>query len=315
MAAHVARFASTVLVVALLAATTAAFALTEGLKLEPSPITGPIDVTKVFSPVCDCETAAATIGFRLRERDVLDVAVVDGGGRVVATVARGDAHPAGLVSYTWDGRDDDGRVLTEGEYRPRVHLRRERQTITLPNPIRVDVTAPVVGEVQVAPRVISPDGDGRADSVGVRYRFSEDARALLFVDGERRVQTRHARAESRLRWSGRVDGRGLPAGTYQLAIAARDPAGNVSEPTELVPLRIRYVALGRPRVDVAAGGRFAIRVSADARTVRWQLGRRSGTAAPGTLRLRAPLQKGRFTLVVSARGHSARAAVYVRERP
>jgi len=68
-------------------------------------------------------------------------------------------------------------------------------------------------------------------------------------------------------------------------------------------------------VEVAAGGRFAIRVSADARTVRWQLGRRSGIATPGTLRLRAPLQKGRFTLVVSARGHSTRAAVYVRERP
>jgi hypothetical protein len=311
----VARSASTVLVVALLAATAAAFALTEGLKLEPSPITGPIDIPKVFSPVCDCESDAARIGFRLRERDVLDVSVVDGGGDVVSTIARGSSQRAGLVSFTWDGRDGERRIVAEGEYRPRVHLREARQTITLPNPIRVDLTPPVVGEVQVSPRVISPDGDGRADAVTVRYRFDEAAQALLFVDGERRVRTRQARTESKLVWSGRVGGRGLPAATYQLGIAARDPAGNVSEPTELVPLRIRYVALGRPRVDVVAGGRFAIRVSADARTVRWQLGSRSGTASPGTIRLRAPLQKGRFTLVVSSRGHSARAAVYVRERP
>ena len=310
-----ARIASTVLVVALLAATAAAFALTEGLKLEPSPITGPIDVTKVFSPVCECDSSTATIGFRLRARDVLDVAIVDGERNVVATVARGERRPAGDVSFEWDGRDAGGEVVAEGEYAPRVHLRQARQTITLPNPIRVDVTAPVVEAIEVAPRVISPDGDGRGDAVTVRYRFSEPARALLLVDGERRVLTRYARAESRLRWAGRVDGRGLPAATYQLRVAAADPAGNLSAPTEAVPLRIRYVALGRPSVDVVTGGRFAIRVSADARTVRWQLGTRSGTASPGTLRLRAPLQKGRFTLVVSARGHSARAAVYVRERP
>ena len=311
----VARFASTVLVVALLAATAAAFALTEGLKLQPSPITGPIDVTRIFSPVCACETETATIGFRLREADVLDVAVVDTGRRVVATIARAESRPAGLVSFQWDGRDDEGRVLPEGAYSPRIHLREERETITLPNPIRVDVTAPVVEEVAIAPRVISPDGDGRADAVTVRYRLSEEARGLLFVDGERRVLTQAARTEARLSWSGRAGGRGLPAGTYGLAFAARDRAGNTSERTQTVPLRIRYVALGRRRIEVLAGGTFAIRVSSDASAVRWRLGSRSGTAAPGTLRLRAPLQKGLFTLVVSANGYSTRAGVLVREPP
>jgi hypothetical protein len=64
---------------------------------------------------------------------------------------------------------------------------------------------------------------------------------------------------------------------------------------------------------VLAGGRFAIRVSTDARRVRWTLGTRSGRARPGTLRLRAPRQDGRFTLTVSANGYTARAAVFVRE--
>ena len=71
-----ARLASTVLVVALLAATATAFALTEGLKLEPSPILG-TRVDKVFSPVCRCESARARISFRLREADRLDIALVD----------------------------------------------------------------------------------------------------------------------------------------------------------------------------------------------------------------------------------------------
>ena len=77
---------------------------------------------------------------------------------------------------------------------------------------------------------------------------------------------------------------------------------------------IRYVALGRKRISVNAGGAFAVRVASDARSVRWELGVRSGVARPGTLRLRAPLQQGRFTLAVTANGHTGRAAVFVREQ-
>lgn len=309
-----ARIASTVLVVALLAATAAAFALTEVLKLQKSPITG-TNVAPVLSPVCVCPTDEAAIRFKLRERDVLDVSIIDDRDEVVATIVRGDSVPAGRVSLAWDGRDEDGLVLPEGEYRPRVHLREANFTIDMPNPMRIDVTAPVVESVDIAPRVFSPDGDGRADRVSATYRLSEDARGLLYVNGERRVQTKFARPQGRLDWYGKVDGRALPAGGYGLTVSARDPAGNLAEPTQPTPVVIRYVTLGRTRIEVTAGAAFAVRVSSDAAEVRWRLGGRSGTAAPGTLRLRAPLQKGRFTLVVSANGFSARAAVFVREAP
>ena len=47
------RVLSTLLVVSLLGGTAAAFAVTQGLKIEPSPILAP-RIDKVFSPVCDC---------------------------------------------------------------------------------------------------------------------------------------------------------------------------------------------------------------------------------------------------------------------
>ena len=306
-----ARIASTVLVVALLAATAAAFALTQGLKSQPSPIFG-TDVDEVFSPVCGCDTRTASIAFKLREDDRLDVAIVDG-DEVVRTIERGRAFDRGPVEIEWDGRDDAGRLLPEGEYEPRIHSRDERWTITLPNPIEIDVTPPRLELLPVRRRVFSPDGDRRADRVTFRYRLDEPGRAMLLVDGKRRVLTRFPRTEDRMLWNGKVGGRALPAGTYTARVAAFDPAGNVSARSRPVTIVIRYVALGRDRISVAAGARFAVRVSSDARTVRWELGGRSGVARPGTLRLRAPLQKGRFTLSVTANGHTARAAVFVRE--
>ena len=301
-----------VLVVALLAATATAFALTEGLKLEPSPILGTA-VDKVFSPVCDCPSEEARISFRLREADILDVALIDSDGAVVARPVQGERFERGRVVIRWDGLDAGGKPLPEAEYRPRVHLREERRTIVLPNPIEIDVTPPVVESLRLSRRVFSPDGDRRGDRVILSYELDEDGRGLLYVNGRRRGLTRFPRSGDRMIWNGKVDGRALPAAIYRLQVSAQDPAGNLATRTEPVAVRIRYVALGRDRVLATAGARFAIRVSSDARRVRWTLGRRSGVARPGTLRIRAPRQKGRYTLRVSANGHTARAAIFVRE--
>lgn len=301
------------LVVALLAGTAAAFALTQGLKLQKSPIVG-TDVDPVLSPVCDCEPQdrVAVIEFKLREADRLDVSIVDG-DEVVRTIETGRRYAQGPVSIEWDGRDDAGAVLPEGDYQPRVRLREARQTITLPNPITIDVTPPTLEGVSLRPTVFSPDGDRRNDLVTVRYRLSEPGRGELFVDGTRRWLTRFPRTEETIRWTGKVDGRSLRQGTYSVQLAAFDRAGNRAERTAPRRVTVRYIALGRRSISVGAGAQLAVRVSSDARRLRWRLGERSGFATPGTLRLRAPLQPGRFTLTLSANGHAARAAVFVRE--
>lgn len=308
-----ARYAPAALVAALLVATALAFAYTEQLKLTPSPIFGTRVPAKTFSPLCRCETDTATIGFRLREADRLEIDIVRDGDVVRRLVRGRDVPRGGYVRVRWNGRDDAGRVVAEGSYRPRVRLEHQRRTIVLPNPIVVDTTPPRVRLTRLAPRVFSPDGDGRGDRVAVGYRLDEPARASLLVDGERAVRKKGQKTEGTIDWYGKQAGRSLPRGRYRLEVEAVDLAGNKSRPTPARTVVIRYVALGRDRIETRPGGRIAVLVLADAASVGWKLGARTGAARPGTLRLRAPLQPGRFTLTVTVRGHSARAAVIVRE--
>jgi hypothetical protein len=211
----------------------------------------------VFSPVCGCRKKTAAISFKLREPDRVSVAIVDGSDRVVRTVERGRSYGSGIVEVAWDGRDDAGAILAEGEYRPRVHLAEERFTTTLPNPIAIDVTPPRLQLVAARPRVFSPDGDGRADRVVFRYRADEPVRGMLFVNGRRHQLKRFYREQDTIVWNGKADSRTLRPRTYTAELAAEDAAGNVGARTRAVPLTLRYVALGRDRITVTGrGSRF-----------------------------------------------------------
>ncbi|MDQ3875231.1 MAG: hypothetical protein M3322_06730 [Actinomycetota bacterium] len=307
------RLLSTALVLALLAGTAAAFAVTEGLKLQRSPITKP-RIDKRFSPTAERGGGRADIAFRLRKGDRITVAIVDADGNAVRTLLEDVRRDRGDVHVTWDGRSDAGRLVAQGRYRPRVHLANQRRTIVLPNPIEVDVTAPRISIVSVRPRVFSPDRDGRRDFVRLRYRVDEPARALLLVDGVQTGRGRLDAAAGKLNWFGTARGDRLPPGIHTLALRGEDRAGNLSPRRAAVRVRIRYVELERDVMRAAPRGRLRLRVSTDAARVRWILGGRRGIARGSVLRLHAPRRPGRYTLYVSANRHADRATVVVRRR-
>jgi hypothetical protein len=225
------RNAPTILALLLIVATATAFAVTQRLKLEPSPISQ-TRVSDVFSPVCRCATKAANIDFSLRRADHLRIAIQTGSGEL--TVAEG-SFPQGDVHVRWDGRDASGEIVPDGIYYPLVQLQRAGRTIDLPNPIRVDTIRPSIRLKSVRPRVFRP---GTA-KVTVTYIVSEHAHALLFVDGRRRVLTASKRLRYLLHWSGKVHGRAIRPGRHKLKLVAEDLAGNRSLPTPVVVVRVR----------------------------------------------------------------------------
>jgi flagellar hook capping protein FlgD len=301
----VVRVVPTLLVAVLLGATAAAFAVTQGLKLERSAIYG-TEISKVLGP-----RQPASVRFKLRRRETVTVTVVDGHGRVVRTLIAAERHPAGTVTAPWNGRTDDGALAPPGVYHLRVRLAGRGSAIRIPNAIRLDSTPPSVQVTTKPVSAFSPDGDGHSDRVVIRYRTDESTQAILTVDGFRAVLARpRERLAGSVAWSGKVGGRKLLPRRYTLRLRLRDAVGNVSA-ARVFRVRLRYVELPA-RLVARAGARFRVPVDTDARTVRWTLAGRSGLGQARTLSLRAPAAPGRYRLVVSVDGHSASAPVVVR---
>jgi flagellar hook capping protein FlgD len=303
------RLLPTALVLALLAGSALAFAVSEGLKLQKRPIT-PTEITKVFSPVCKCPQARATIDLRLLRRDTITLTIVDSHGREVRRLVDRKRFNTGKHHFTWNGRNDKGKVLLSGSYRPKVHFAGINRTFLLPNPIKIDVAAPHVKAVSVTPRVFSPDGDGRSDAITVRYRVSEHAHVLLLANGRQRVRTLFGPLQGSFTWNGSSRGEKLLPRTYTLTLVAVDLAGNRSAPVPAGTVRLRYLSLPSSPLRATKGTTIRVPVDTDAKVVRWTVRRGSSIVAQGrggrVALVRAPKRPGRYAVAFDASGHRLR---------
>jgi hypothetical protein len=296
------RFAPIIVVAGLLIGTATAFAVTEHLKLEDSPVIG-TRFPGLFSP----KMAEERIGFRLRREEDIRLDVVDSDGNVVRHAVGQGIFGQAFHQFAWDGRDDSGRIVPDGTYHFQLTLKDEGRTIEFPKPVVADSTPPTIEDVNLRHQVFSPDGDGRADRVDIRYRFNEPAYAVLYVDGKRQGRSHARRPAGTRQWYGR----GAAPGEHRVALAAQDLAGNIAGSTRAFPVRIRYVMLFRDRF-VPRGTTMHPRVSTDAKVVRWSLGGRSGAGRPPRLSIPVPTRPGWYVLAVTVGGHTAVATVVVR---
>ncbi|HEY1523608.1 MAG TPA: FlgD immunoglobulin-like domain containing protein [Solirubrobacteraceae bacterium] len=120
-------------------ATVAAFFIIQHLKVSTPFITGVRAPSRaVIDPLGGGSCSRTSLSFSLLHRsDNVDVYVVDQSGRIVATLASGVFMP-GLPNpvtrtFTWTGRETDGRKAPPGEYSMKVVLRRQDRTIDITN--------------------------------------------------------------------------------------------------------------------------------------------------------------------------------------
>ena len=302
------RVLTSVTLLGLLVATAAAFAITEHLKLEKSPISVG-QISRVLSPICDCPTNKAIVRLKLRKTGRVTVVIADADHRKVATIASNrlvGAHSP--QHFAWDGHTDAGGRAPDGVYYPWIVL--PQHTYQLANKIVLDTKLPQVHSAASLKPVLRA-GPGR--TVAIRYAFGEPAHALVYLDGRRIIVGHQTRLQSKIKWNGRLDHRPVPAGTYVLSIGARDLAGNETPAGQRksVTVVVRYVELTPRLITVGSGGRIKVHVETAARRYRWRLGQRHGERRRRVLRLRAPSTPGTYRLVVGEPGQTATAVVRV----
>src|SRR5215218_5492508 len=155
----------------LVAATIAAFFVTQQLKSEfPLVIrfaTKPVQ----FSPNGDHYRDSAVVGFDLSEPAEVTFSITDAEGNEVRRLVD-ERQLAGDAKHrlVWDGRDDDGRPAPDGTYRMRVVRRDESRVIDSFKEVDVDREPPRVELVSARPSVIAPGEPGQSPRVRIRYR-------------------------------------------------------------------------------------------------------------------------------------------------
>ena len=311
--------------VVLLAATVAAFFVTQRLKRSPAIVAHAHFGPEAFSPNGDRSYDRTRITFRLLDDDDVTVSVVADDGDVVRTLVSGASIHAGRQrNWYWNGLEDDGTRAPDGYYRARVGLRHQGRTVVLPGVVRLDTERP-------RPRVTSVQGRGAGGArtplfithghvtpLTVRFTGSTQRHSELLVertDGRRPQVVARARTPPRrhtLRWDGTVHGHAPAPGVYRLRIRVQDLAGNVGESPAQAPgigVTVRGVAVQPPLAPVPAGKRALFLVDARGHRYAWDLrdlsGRtlRSGTSRGPRLRVRLPGDRaGVYELEARANG-------------
>src|SRR5206468_3531090 len=116
----------------------------------------------------------------MRTRERLTVWIEDAQGTNVRTVLHARVEQRGAkVDVLWDGFADNGFLQPDGVYRPVVKLETSHRTVVLPNPIRLDTSAPRILVPKPLHPVLSPDGDRHGDVFRVHYRVNEPAHGVL----------------------------------------------------------------------------------------------------------------------------------------
>jgi hypothetical protein len=300
----------------LVAATFAAFFVAQRLKAAPT-VVQQLKYSSFFSPNRDGRFDRAHVTFKLEKADDVTVELVDADGDPVKTLLD-DRHLGAYQplkpSLSWDGTDDEGRVVPDGRYKVRLTLRHLGRTIVGQRSILKDTVPPQpkvlsIGPAKVyGPELLPEPGGGDAE---VHFGPALGTHASIHVFRTAPGVPREVRSATlnpggrQWNWDGRNDaGRRVSPGTYVVVPEWRDAAGNIGTGIPLdrnglpilthgrLPGRggvtVRYVGARPPVAPAKARDRLEIDVDARQKRYSWDIhrlgdpARRGGSSTPKT---------------------------------
>jgi len=315
--------------VVLVLATGGAFLITQSLKTDEPLVLRFATDRESFSPNGDGYQEKVGLGFDLSEPAELSFSVIDPEGEEVRRIVD-DRVLAGDTKhrFTWDGRDDEGRVVGDATYRMRVVRRREGRSVDSFKEVTVDTVAPEVRITSAEPGIVDP-GDGPV-AVRITYDGPQNAapefRVYRTEGGPVRPVRRFRGDGSRSGvWDGSVISGDLAVdGNYAFQVRVRDAAGNETLAPPGYPnpstaaaetgTTVRRLTLQGPLGVVDAGSVARLQVGPTGRRFRFALSRLGTNAAirrdrrrGGVLKVGIPAttRTGVYLVRVRSRGRRA----------
>jgi hypothetical protein len=244
-------------------------------------ITGLAADPETISPNEDGQADSTTVTYTLTSAATVSVAVADAGGALVAEVSPAAVQTAGEHAVVFAAP-----ALADGAYSVRVSaVGLDGAQVTAQTPLLVTRT---LGSVALAPAAFSPNRDGRADRLTVRFRLAAPAQVRVRVLREGRwVATPFAGAlppgGQLVRWDGAKRLGRLLDGGYTAVVEATDPVGTTALEAPFAsdtrPPTVRVLP-GRPlRVWVSEPATVTLR--ADGRSLRVVSRRAGAVRVPG----------------------------------
>jgi hypothetical protein len=231
--------------VALAIATVGAFFVTQHLKVTTPLINGyPAPVPSTINPENGGTCAVAgpkgvvqelsfkrmRISFYLQGRsDNVDVYIVDSDQRVIRTLPGSGIYMRVKQRhrFTWNGREDDGRIAPDGSYEIQVALVHQGRKLTIATnsgvvePVTVQTHPPALVVTSVTPAVLT---SGAGSQVMIRYAGNQGLRprVLILRGGSSKVLKNYAATarNGTSLWNGTLAG-GLPAPPGEYLVALR----------------------------------------------------------------------------------------------
>ncbi len=229
----------------------------------PPPIVTRFQATRQFSPNADGTREVARIAVRLNEPSFVDVEIRDRADRrwkgLVAEQRRKE-----IVRLTWDGTDDQGRPVPDGQYVVRLRAAAGRKRWNASRVTIVDRAAPPLGTLTVVSAALGGPGEGECRVTISALDRGRIALEAVPASGGLAVGSLGPRAVSAgepvaWNWDGTAaDGSPAPAGLYTVRATLTDVPGNrsVASTSCWVGHLIGAAVPARPRLGVRAGVRL-----------------------------------------------------------
>ena len=99
---------------------------------------------EAFSPNQDGDQDTAIVLYTLSENTTISAHVLDDTRSRVRTLLAEDGQSAGQHSVVWDGRDDHGKIVTDGQYYLRITAKGSARQSASTVPVLVDTVPPVI---------------------------------------------------------------------------------------------------------------------------------------------------------------------------